>query len=104
MTAYDSTFNQQFFDTDVFSVSADYTPGGGSASAVTVNFFNEGQEIELSGGVTIMKKHALLVRASEVSDPKQNETFEIDGTTYYIIKSNPDGEGVWFIELSENSV
>lgn len=104
MTAFDSTFNEQFFDTDIFSVSADYTLSGGSASAVLVNFFNEGTEVNVGNGVTILREPKLQVRTSDVSNPKRGETFEIDGTTYYILKSVPDGEGLWLIHLSENSV
>lgn len=104
MPAIDDIVNDSFFGTDVFSVSADYTPSGGSASAVTVNFFNEGREVEVNAGVTVLKEPKLQVRTSEVSNPKRGETFEIDGTTYYILKSVPDGEGLWLIYLSENQV
>lgn len=104
MTAFDDTFNSQFFDTDTLAVSAAYTPSGGDPSTVSVVFFNEGMTVELSGGVTVLKRPIALVRNSDISAAKQNETLLISETTYYIIKSTPDGEGVTMLELSENSV
>lgn len=102
MTAFDDTFNTQFFDIDTFSIDAIYTDEDSSSSSVSVIFFNEGMTVELSGGVTVLKRPIALVRNSEISDAKQNETLLISGTTYYIIKSTPDGEGVTMLELSEN--
>jgi len=104
MSAFDSTFNDAFFDTDVFSVSADYTPSGGDAAAILVNFFNEGGQVELSGGVTVIEKPIAMVKASDVTAPKQNETLEINSVTYYIIKATPDNEGITILELSKNQV
>ena len=104
MTAFDSTFNEQFFDTDVFSVSVTYTDEDTNASSVLVNFFNEGEEVPTANGVTVLKKPQLLVKVSDVATPKRGETFLIDSTTYYIIKAMPDGEGVWLIHLSETQV
>lgn len=104
MTAFDSTFNEQFFDTDVFSTTATYTDEDTNASSVTVNFFNEGEELDVAQGVTVIRKPKLQVRTSDVATPKRGETFLIDSTTYYILKAVPDGEGMWLIHLSENQV
>lgn len=104
MSVFDDTFNEQFFDTDVFSVEDTYTPEGGSASTFLVNFFNEGREIPAGNGITILKEPCLQARTDDISSPKRNETHEINGTTYYTLRWIPDGEGMWLIFLSENSL
>jgi hypothetical protein len=91
-----------FFDTADFATTATYTPtGGGSASSVTV-IFDKAQIVAGFVGVgAIQAAPQIQVRKSEVANPRNGDSYVIDGVTYSHGTPTLDPSGkIWTITLN----
>ena len=94
----------QIFKEDTLTVSATYTPEGGSASTIKIIFDRELINSLLGGAEVYNTQPAAICKTSDVSSAKQDETLIINGTTYYIKDPGFDNYGVRLLELSMNVI
>lgn len=81
-----------------------YQPSVGDPATVRGVFFNGYQEAEVGDTVVQSSQPILVVRTSEVADPKQGEHFVVSGTTWRVYAPQPDRKGLVVIELEESPV
>ena len=80
-----------YFDTDAFGVTAQYTPSGGSGSAIDVILNREFVAVE-SGGTVGVESYSPVVhcRLSDVTNIGHGDTFVISSTTYTVVEVEKD--------------
>lgn len=99
MSAFSEMWDALFAD-DNIATDAEYTPAAGAASTVRVILRQPDAQLELLGGGVVTASTALVVRVSQVADPKVGETFEVGGVVY-TINAAPKRDAkrlVWAIE------
>lgn len=102
MSVFGADFNNAFFSLDDFSVQAVFKVNGtGSGTSILVNFFEEGDDIITEGGYVEVKSPTAMCKSSDVTGADDDSIIIIDGTTYYVINSYPDGSGVTVLILSK---
>ena len=105
MSAIDSTFNDAFISTDEFAISALFKVNGtGDGVSINVNFFLEGDTIEMQAGEVEIEQPMAQALSSDVTGAHHDTILIIDSTTYYVTKTIPDGEGMTVLYLSEQKV
>lgn len=105
MTIIDSTFNSAFISTDEFAVGATFkVDGTGGGTSINVNFFLEGDTVELESGEVEIEQPMAQALSSDVTGADHDSIIIISGTTYYVTKVIPDGEGMTVLYLSEQQI
>jgi hypothetical protein len=92
--------NNNQFNTGEFAKVGSYTPTGGIATPVDIQFWNEYQASRLLDIQDDALGPYALGKTSDFPSAKKNETLVIDGTTYYI-DPRPGGTGVTRLILSK---
>ena len=89
----------EFFEVDEHGTAANYTPSGGSASAITV-IFRHDYYLEDAGNVGVETQQAVItVQTSKVPGIAHGDLIEIDSTNYNVVGVRPDGTGISEIVL-----
>ena len=89
----------EFFEVDEHGSAANYTPSGGSASAITV-IFRHDYYLEDVGNVGVETQQAVItVQTSKVPGIAHGDLIEIDSTNYNVVGVRPDGTGISEIVL-----
>ena len=93
-----------WFNTDDFAQAAVYTPSGGSRKSINVVFDEPGAEVFVGDQQVITTDPSALCKTSDVEDAAQGDTLKIGGTTYYITKNLPMGDGTSRVMLSKDAL
>ena len=89
----------EFFEVSEHGTAANYTPSGGSASAITV-IFRHDYYLEDVGNVGVETQQAVItVQTSKVPSIAHGDLIEIDSTNYNVVGVRPDGTGISEIVL-----
>ena len=89
----------EFFEVDEHGTAANYTPSGGSASAITV-IFRHDYYLEDVGNVGVETQQAVItVQTSKVPGIAHGDLIEIESTNYNVVGVRPDGTGISEIVL-----
>tara|TARA_R110000803_G_scaffold53554_4_gene109867 strand:+ start:454 stop:753 length:300 start_codon:yes stop_codon:yes gene_type:complete len=89
----------EFFEVDEHGASANYTPSGGSASAIIV-IFRHDYYLEDVGNVGVETQQAVItVQTSKVPGIAHGDLIEIDSINYNVVGVHPDGTGISEIVL-----
>lgn len=89
----------EFFEVDEHGSAANYTPSGGSVSAITV-IFRHDYYLEDVGNVGVETQQAVItVQTSKVPGIAHGDLIEIDSTNYNVVGVRPDGTGISEIVL-----
>jgi len=89
----------EFFEVSEHGTAANYTPSGGSVSAITV-IFRHDYYLEDVGNVGVETQQAVItVQTSKVPGIAHGDLIEIDSTNYNVVGVRPDGTGISEIVL-----
>lgn len=89
----------EFFEVSEHGSAANYTPSGGSVSAITV-IFRHDYYLEDVGNVGVETQQAVItVQTSKVPGIAHGDLIEIDSTNYNVVGVRPDGTGISEIVL-----
>lgn len=85
----------EFFNPEAFGKQAVYTPVSGPA-VETVVLFEEGMNVQEGAmGANPAAIARLMLKESDVPDPQQHDTIEIDNATWTVINKLSRNLGVW---------
>ncbi len=98
-----SDFIDEILDPYGFGVEATWTPSGGQGKAIHVVFENSFIALEGVGDVGVASSMpTVLCRSSDVEGAARGDAVEVNGTTYNVVESRPDGDGFTLLVLSKD--
>lgn len=92
-----------WFNEDDFAQPAVLTMSGRSPKKISVIYNEPGAEIMLNEQQVITTDPTALCKTADVEDAAQSDTLKISGTTYYVLKNLPQGDGTSLLTLSKDA-